>query len=165
MATPARPLAKCVVRWIYEQASWVLQQLKKQLLRLIDLIDAQILALRAWAAQYDILAQIEQAAWNAVEGFINDLMSELSAMPTGPMGELCPEFVAYFTDPLLGLLETFMRSTKFMHEDINSVLSYMDELDLAISYWDAVKQDLVAAIDIIDAALYEALMAEAEAVP
>lgn len=165
MPTPVRPIAKCVVRWIYEQASWVLKKLKELLLDLITIIDAYIAILRAWAAQWDLIAKGEQWVWDNVKGFLDDLMSQLNSMPTGPLGDACPEFVAYFTDPILGLLEASTRSLNYIHEDVNSILSYMDNLDQLISYWDNTKLDMVAAIDIIDAALYEALMNEAESVP
>ena len=165
MSTPLRPIAVCVARWLYEQASWVLKQLKKLLLWLIDLIDAQIAALRAWAAQYDFLAKGEQWLWDQIKWFLDELMNQLNSAPKGPLGDLCPEFVGYITDPLLGLLEAFTRSLTYVHEDVNSLLSYMDELDRLIAYWDNTKQDLVATVDILDAALYEALMNEAENVP
>lgn len=165
MVSPARPVAKCVVRWIYEQASWVLKQLKNLLLSLITAIDAYILILRAQAAQWDLLAKGEQFLWDQVKGFLDEIKSQLTALPKGPAGDICPEFVIYFTDPLLGLLESSLRSLNFIHEDVNASLSYMDELDRLILYWENTKLDLVAAIDIIDAALLEALEREAEAVP
>jgi hypothetical protein len=165
MATPLRPIAKCLLRWIYEQASEVLQQLKKMLLWLINQIDLQIIALRAWAAQYDYIAQGEQWLWDQVSWFLDELMNQIKSAPKGPAADACPEFAAYVTDPLLGLLEAFTRSLNFVHEDLNSLVSFMDELDRLIGYWDNTKQDLVATVDIIDAALYEVLMNEAENMP
>lgn len=165
MSSPARPVAKCVVRWIYEQASWVLRQLKNLLLSLITTIDAYILILRAQAAQWDLLAQGEQFIWDQVKGVLDETKNQLSAIPDGPVGDVCPEFVIYFTDPILGLLEVFTRSLNYLHEDVNASLSYMDELDRLILYWENTKLDLVAAVDIIDAALLEALEREAESIP
>lgn len=165
MATPLRPIAKCVVRWIYEQASHVLKQLKKLLLDMIAVIDSYIAILRAWALQWDLLAKGEQWLWDNVKGFLESLMNQLNSIPTGPVGDLCPEFAAYFTDPILGLLQAFTMSLNYIHEDVNSLLSFMDELDRMISYWDNTKLDMVAAIDVIDSALYEILMTEAENVP
>lgn len=165
MSTFARPIAKCIVRWIYEQASWVLEQLKNFLLYIISIIDAYIAILRAWLIQWDILAQLEQAAWELIESFLNEILSQLRAFPEGPAGDICPEFAAWFTDPIVGLIESFLRSLTFAHEDLNSTLSYIDEIDQLIAYWENTKLDLLVAIDVIDAALYEALMNEAENVP
>jgi len=159
------PVATCVVRWIYEQASWVLQKLKELLLLMITYIDMIIAILRAWLAQWDLLAKLEQFLWEQVEWFLEELMSLLDSLPLGPAGDICPEFVAYFTDPIVGLLESFTGSLKYLHGDLNSMLSYMDDIDRYLMYWENTKLDMVAAIDIIDAALYEALMNAAEDVP
>jgi len=159
------PVATCVVRWIYDQASWVLQQLKALLLSMITIIDAYIAILRAWAAQWDLLAKGEQWLWDQVKGVLDEMKSQLDSLPDAPGAELCPEFVNYFTDPIVGLLEIATASLEYLHENLNSTLSYMDNLDQLIAKWENTKADMIAAIDIIDAALYEALMNAAEAVP
>jgi hypothetical protein len=158
-------IAICVVRWIYEQASAILDALKALLLSVVAMIDAYIAVLRAWLLQWDLLAKGEQWLWDQVKGFLEELISMLDALPAGPGAEVCPEFVAYFSDPLAGLLESYLGQLEYLHENVNSDLSFIDELDQAIVYWENTRDDLIAVIDIIDAALYEALMNAAEEVP
>jgi hypothetical protein len=45
------------------------------------------------------------------------------------------------------------------------MVSYMDDIDRLIAYWNQTKLNLVYALDVIDDALYRAYMAEADAVP
>ncbi len=165
MATPIQPIAKCIIKWIYEQISWVLKQLKEFLLWLIGKIDAQIAILRAWLIQWDLIAKAEEFLWNQYERIIDAFINQLSALPEGPGAEVCPEFVEYFTDPVLGLLESLMSSLTPARERFNADISFVDEIDVAISYWTNTKNDLLVAVDVIDDATYQALAREAEAVP
>jgi len=165
MASPAQPLARCVARWIYEQASKVLEMLKAYLLSIITAIDIQIAALRAWLAQWDILAQAEQWLWEQFEQVINAIREQLMSAPEGPLAEFCPEFYSYFMEPARGIFENAISSLTIYRSSYSDMVSYMDEVDQLISYWEQTKVQLVASVDIIDDAIYIALQNEAESVP
>jgi len=165
MASPARPLASCVLRWIYEQVAEILQKLKDALLALISIIDAQIALLRAWLAQWDLLARAEELLWEQVEKVIEELRSLLTTMPDGPLAEFCPEFYEYFMEPGLAIFESSVAGLTLFRNRFHDMISYMDEIDLLISYWEQIKADLVASIEIIDDAIFIQTMAAAENVP
>lgn len=165
MASPARPLAKCVARWIYEQASSVLKMLKAMLLTVIAYIDLQIAYLRAQLAQWDYLANKEQAAWEQFEKIIEAIRKELESAPEGPLAEFCPEFYQYFLDPARSLFEASVETLTIHRQQLHNIISYMDEVDLLIKYWEDVKTQLVACVDIIDDSIYIAAMREADRVP
>lgn len=165
MASPLQTVAKCIARWLYEQASAILQQLKAFILALIDLIDQQILILRAILASMDILAQLEQAAWNRIEDAFNAIRDALFQSVDGPAGNECPEFYQDIMEPAISMFENSVTALTVFRERHKNMLSYMDEVDEAISYWEAVKVQLVAILNVLDDALYAALMREAERVP
>lgn len=165
MASPLQTVAKCIARWLYEQASAILQQLKAFILALIDLIDQQILILRAILASMDILAQLEQAAWNRIEDAFNAIRDALFQSVDGPLGNECPEFYQDIMEPAISMFENAVTALTVFRERHKNMLSYMDEVDEAISYWEAVKVQLVAILNVLDDALYLALMREAERVP
>lgn len=165
MASPVRPLAKCVARWIYEQASSVLEMLKAYLLSIITAIDVQIASLRAWLLQWDILAQAEQWLWEQFEQVIDAIREQLMSAPEGPLAEFCPEFYSYFMEPARNIFENSVSSLTIFRSNFADMVSYMDEIDQLISYWEDTKVQLVASVDIIDDAIYIALQNEAESVP
>ncbi len=165
MASPLRPLARCVARWIYEQASKVLEMLKAFILALIAAIDAQILVLRAWLAQWDILAQAEEFVWSQVEKIIEAIRDQLLAVPEGPLAEFCPEFYEYFLEPGRAIFENAVATLTISRERYKGMISYMDEIDQLISYWEQIKIQLVASLDIIDDAIYQSLIRESDQVP
>lgn len=165
MATPAQPLAKCILRWLYQQAAAVLKALKDFLLGIIAFIDAQIAWLRALLAQCDILSRAEKFLWDQLQKLYEELKNKLMSFPGGPLADLCPEFYAYFLNPAGFLLDDAMAALSIFRERYHNVISFMDEVDRLIMYWDQTKANLVGAIDIIDAALLEAMMKEAEQVP
>jgi len=165
MGSPARPLAKCVARWIYEQASKILETLKALLLSIIAAIDAQIAALRAWLAQWDVLAKAEEFLWEQFQKVIEAIREQLMSAPEGPLAEFCPEFYEYFLDPARSLFESAVSSLAITRESFHNMVSYMDEVDQLISYWEDTKIQLVASVQILDDAIYQALMREAEQVP
>lgn len=165
MASPARPLAKCVVRWIYQQAAELLEKLKQFLLLIISYIDAQIAILRAWLAQFDVLARIEEAAWAVVQEALNTLRNQMTSLPGGPLAEFCPEFYSYFLDPALALFDAAVANLTIFRERFHNMISFMDEVDLAIAYWEQIKIDLVASVEILDDAILIALSNAADAVP
>lgn len=167
MAVPGvtRGLATCVLRWIYSQIAAVLEALKAILLALIVLIDAHILWLKAWLAQFDILALIEEAAWVVIQALIDEMRNMLTAIPDGPLKELCPEFYQLFTDPALQLFDTAVSGLTIWRERYKNVVSFMDEIEALLLYWEAIKFDLIATVEILDDAIYLALMAQAEKAP
>lgn len=165
MASPARPLAKCIVRWIYQQAAELLEKLKQFLLAIISYIDAQIAILRAWLAQFDVLARIEEAAWAVVQEVLNTLRNQMTSIPGGPLAEFCPEFYSYFLDPALALFDAAVANLTVFRERFHNMISFMDEVDLLIAYWEQTKIDLVAAVEVLDDAILIALSNAADAVP
>jgi len=165
MTTPARPLATCILRWIYEQVAAVLEALKVFLLTLIAQIDTIIAFLRAWLAQWDFLARAEQFVYDLVQQAIDDIREQLTSIPGGPLQELCPEFYAYFLDPALAMFDRTVASLNIFRERYKNMLSFMDEVDRLILYWEQIKVDLLYAIDIIDDGIYQALARAASEVP
>jgi len=165
MASPARPLASCVLRWIYEQIAEVLQKLKDGLLSLISLIDAQIAILRAWLAQWDLLAKGEEFLWNQAQKVIDEIREALTTMPDGPLAEFCPEFYEYFMEPGLAIFEAAVAGLTLFRNRFHDMISYMDDIDRLIAYWEQIKVDLLAAIEVIDDAIFIQTMAAAEKVP
>lgn len=165
MASPLQTVAKCIARWLYEQASSVLQQLKNFILALIALIDQQILILRAILASADILANLEQAAWNQVEDVIDSIRDALLQSVDGPGGNECPEFYQQIMEPAISIFENSITSLTVFRERHKNMLSYMDEVDEVIQYWEDTKVQLVAILNVLDDALYIVLMREAGRVP
>ena len=162
--TLAHVLATCVLRWIYSQIAAILEALKAILLALIAFIDAYILFLKAWLAQFDILSQIEEAAWAIIQALIEEIRNLLTAIPDGPLKELCPEFYQLFTDPALQLFDTAVSGLTIWRERYKNVVSFMDEIEALLLYWEAIKLDLVATVEILDDAIYLALMDAADEV-
>lgn len=165
MSTVAKPLATCILRWLYEQAAAILQLLKTFLLGLIAFIDAQIAILRAWLAQWDLLAKATELIWNQIQKVLDAIREAMTSVPQGPLAELCPEFYAYFLNPALYIFDNTTAALQRFKERFKNMVSYMDEIDRLIAYWNQTKLNLVYALDIIDDALYRAYMAEADAVP
>lgn len=165
MATAARPLAKCILRWIYEQIHEVLEKLKALLLRMIDAADAQIALLRAWLAQWDVLAKAEEFLWEQVQKIIEEIKNQLLSIVDGPDGAFCPEFYQYFLGPAYQLFDASVSGLTVFRERYHNMLSYMDEVDGLIDYWDQWKTDLVAAVEILDDAILIQTQELAEEVP
>ena len=165
MATATNILATCTLRWIYVQASAVLKLLKAFILAFIAYIDLQIAFLRAQAAQWDLLSKAEQVAWDQFEEILNIIKDEMQALPQGPLPEICPEFYRELVEPTKNLYEATIVGLTYFRESNKDMLSYMDELDQAIAYWEATKALMAATLIVIDDALYAALMREAEDVP
>ncbi|MFA5163901.1 MAG: hypothetical protein WC441_05300 [Patescibacteria group bacterium] len=165
MASPAQPLAKCIVRWIYSQLEPILKALKNFLLGIIAFIDAQVAILRAWLAQWDVLAKLEEAAWKLFQTVVDKIRNELTTIPGGPLAEFCPEFYEYFMGPALALFEAAIASLTLFRERFHNMISFMDDIDRLIAYWEQTKANLVAAVEILDDAIYIALQKAASAVP
>lgn len=165
MSSPARPLAKCIVRWIYSQLAPILQMLKNFLLGIISYIDAQIAILRAWLAQWDVLAQAEEFLWNQFQAVLDTIRNQMTSIPGGPLAEFCPEFYSYFLDPALALFDAAVAGLTLFRERFHNMISYMDEIDRLIAYWEQTKIDLMAAVEILDDAIFIALQNAASAVP
>ena len=166
MSTPAKPLATCILRWIYEQASALLQMLKQALLALLTYIDMLIAKLRAILTQWDILANLEEAAWRLVEAAADALRDALTSFPEGPWAAFCPEFYTYLVDPAIGLLDANMAALSAVRNKYKSYVSAVYYFERQIAFWEQVKADHVHTIDVIDDAIHAALLVEAaEAVP
>lgn len=166
MATPAKPLATCILRWIYEQAAALLKLLKQYLLTLLVYIDTLIARLRALLAQWDLLAKAEEILWNLVQKAIDAIKEALTSFPEGPLADFCPEFYAYFLDPAIGLLDANTAALTAIRNKYKSNLSMVYSLDQQIVYWTQIKADFVHTIDVLDDAIHQALLVEAaDAVP
>lgn len=164
--TPARPLAFCVLRWIYEQISAILKLLKQFLLSILAFIDAQIAKLRAMLAQWDLLSKAEEALWSIVQKVIDEIRNAMLSVPNGPLAEFCPEFYSYFLDPAKGLFEAAVAALNVYRNRYKNMLSFLTYLDQLIAYWEQIKADLTYAIDVLDDAIHAALLKEAaSAVP
>lgn len=158
-------VALCILRWLYAQVAPLLEALKAIILAMIAWVDAFLAALKAWLAQFDILAQIEEAAWAIVQAIIDQIRNALTNIPLGPLKELCPEFYALITDPALLLFDTAVSGLNIWRERYKNVLSFMDELEVLFQYWTGVKNELVALVESIDDAIYWAMMEAASEVP
>jgi hypothetical protein len=158
-------VAICVLRWLYAQVAPLLEALKAILLAIIQFIDAQILLWKALLSQLDILKAIEEAAWAIVQAVIDKIRDTLTAIPEGPLKELCPEFYQLFTDPALQIFDTLVSGLSIYRERYKNVLSFMDEVEVLFQYWEGIKNELVALVESIDDAIYWAMMEAASAVP
>lgn len=153
MASPARPLARCILRWIYEQIHELLEKFKKWLLKQIEAMDALIAAAKAWLAQWDVLAQAEQFIWDQIQEVIEEIRNSLMSVPEGPLAEFCEDFYRYFMDPALALFEAAVASLTIFRNRYKNMISYMDEIEQLISYYEQVKVDLIATVEILDDAI------------
>ena len=165
MATIARPLAKCVLRWIYEQVHEALEMLKNMLLTLIGILDAQIVALRAWLAQWDYIARGEQWLWDQVQKGVEEVRARLTQTPEGPLAEFCPEFYSYLTEPAVAIFENLVATLTIFRNRLHDTISYMDEIDYLISIYEQWKADLLATIEILDDAILVSLSKAGDQVP
>jgi hypothetical protein len=154
-------LATCILRWIYEQVAAILEMLKAILLALIAYIDTQIAWLRALLAMMDVLSLAEQAAWAVFQALVEEIRNQLTNIPEGPLKELCPEFYQMFTDPASQLFEMTVAAVTVWRERYKNIVSYMDEVDELLQYWETMKQSLVYTIDVLDDAILAAMMREA----
>jgi len=150
-------IVKCIVRWIYDQVAELLKKLKDALLAAIAFIDRQIDALRIILAQADILAQIEERLWGIFESFIEEIKNALFGGIPGPAEELCPEFYEFIMAPFRTILEGYVDIFSIYRERWKSLLSFMDEFEYLISYWESTKAYLLAMVDVLDDAIYTAL--------
>lgn len=158
---PAANLAICILRWIYSQIVQILEMLKAILLGIIAFIDIQIAWLRAQLAMLDILSQIEQLAWAVFQGIVDEIRNRLTNFPEGPLKELCPEFYQLFFDPALQIFDTAVAAITVYRERYKNVVSFMDEVDALLQYWETIKTDLTNTIDLIDDAIFLKLMEDA----
>ena len=166
MATPAQPIAKCILRWLYEQASAVLKALRAFIEKIIAFIDAQILALRAAIAAIDPARLIEEFIWKRVEQLIEQIRNALLSGIPGPLDDVCPEFYRYIVDPAIALLESSLAAFTPYKDRWLKFISLTDKLDRLLVYWESTKALLLAILDVLDDALYNALLVEAaNAVP
>ena len=166
MATPAQPLAKCVLKWLYEQSLAVLKALRSFVERIISLIDAAILKVKAEIAATDPALVIGEFLWSKYEELINTIKNSLLSGIPGPGADVCPEFYSYLTDPAVALLEASLAAFTPYKERYLSLVSLSAQLDGILVYWEATKAQLLATLDVIDDAIYNVLIVEAaNAVP
>jgi hypothetical protein len=153
VSAPATPLAECILRYLYSITESILQALKNFINGLIALIDAQIARLRALLAQYDLLSKAEEILWNQVKTIIDALKSLLGTVPAGPGQDQCPEFYEYFIAPAVAYLEGITEGLSIYRQRYQGIISYMDEIDELIAYWENIKTFMGYGIDVIDDAI------------
>lgn len=158
-------VALCILNWLYAQVAPLLEALKAILLAIIQFIDTQILWLKAQLSLLDILKIMEEAAWAIVQALIDKIRDTLTAIPCGPLRDLCPEFYAMITNPALEIFDLSVAGLSIYRERYKNVLSFMDEVEALYQYWNTIKLELVALVESIDDAIYWAKMEAASAVP
>lgn len=157
---PATPLAQCILRYFYSIESAILKALKAFLNTILSYIDAQIAKLRAFLAQYDLIARGEEILWNQFNAIIEALKSALTTVPEGPGLDQCPEFYEYFITPQVAYLEAVQEGASIYRQRYQGIISYMDELDALIAYWENVKQFIIYGVEVIDDAIVVAVQRE-----
>lgn len=150
-------IVRCIVRWIYDQVAELLQTLKEKLLFAIAFIDRQIDTLKLQLASLDILANLEERIWNIYQGFLDDLKNKLFGSIPGPDENLCPEFYEFILAPFRVLFTGYNDVFSIYRERWKNLLSFMDEVEYLLSYWESTKAYLVALVDVMDDAIYVAL--------
>lgn len=144
----------------------MLKILKNFLLGLIAFIDLQIAKLRAFLAQWDLLAKVEKIIYDKLNELIEQMKDAMIALPDGPLNDLCPEFYSYFLDPAISLLDANTAALSAVRNKYKNKLSWIYILEQQIAYWEQIKADLVSAVDVLDDAIHQALLVEAaELVP
>ena len=152
--TVAQPLAKCILNYLYSAVREVLDKLRSIIEKAIFFIDAQILKLRTLLAQYDYLKKAAEIINDFIQGIIDDIKNALLSGIDGPVGDTCPEFYRYLTEPLIGLLDASLSAyTPFTDKYMNlvSIVAWYDRL---IVYWEGIKFFMLAMLDVIDDAVY-----------
>lgn len=173
MATPAQPVAACIAQWMYEQQSAQLKALRSFIETGLVAIDAQILKAQTAIAANEPALLIEKFFWDKQEAVIEKIRSNILAGLPGPGGSLpgpspedCPEFYQYVAQPSIGLLESSLAAYTPYKDRYMKQLSHSDKLNELLVYWQGVKAQLAAILDVLDDAIYYVLVLEAaNAVP
>lgn len=158
-------IVKCIVRWLYDQDVATLRWLKDKIQQAIFFIDRQIDTLRLILAQADILAKGEEFIWNMFQSIIQQVKDAIPLGIPGPKEIDCPEFYEYIMAPFNLLLNNYTDIFSIYRERWKTMLSFMDEVDYFISYWESTKNYILALTEVMDDAIYvnsenEALAAE-----
>lgn len=125
--------------------------MKSFILTQLAAVDIMIAQLRAQAAQYDMLAIWEKELWDMVNYAVETAKDKMLALPEDlPLADFCPEFYEALIQPAVDLLESLLSVTSLFRNRYKNLLSYMDELDALIAYWEQVKADLLTLLDLID---------------
>lgn len=154
MATPLQPLAKCILNYIYSIASELLSKLRAIVEKALFFIDAKILQLRAFLAQYDLIKKYAELVNDQVQAIIDEIKSALLSGVPGPIDDTCPEFYAYITDPLIGLIDASLSAFTPYTDQWMSTVSVVHYYDQLIVYWVGIRDFLLAILDVIDDAAY-----------
>ena len=160
MATTAQPIATCIARFLYEQHSTPLKILKAFIEQQLVFIDAQILILRVKIAEVEPAKLLQNIVWGTVEQAIERQKSTMLAGIPGPQPDICPEFYTYITAPAVALLESSLAAFlpyKAKYQKFAYASYHFNEL---ITYWEYTKAQLLAIMDVIDDALYNAIILE-----
>ena len=161
----AVPIAQCILNFFYGAASALLLMLKAFLESMLIFIEAKITELKAILAMADILALAAETAWAFFEAILEQLKNSLlgGIQGLGPASDLCPEFFAYFTDPVVALIESF--SVFGIYKDaLVDALSFSANFNRLFIYWDTLKAVFVELIAVLDDAILLAKEKEAAAI-
>jgi hypothetical protein len=157
-------ISKCVLSWAYKQTSVYLRIIRDFIEKMILKVDQQILVLRAFIASRDPVLLFEKYTWNkyeeAVDAAKNILLSGITKL--GPAQDVCPEFYEYLTSPAIALLEAGFSFSEIYKNRYSSLLSFTAHLNTLLRYWETTKEQLRLTLDIIDDALYNALVVESD---
>lgn len=160
VTAPATPLADCIVRYLYKLHSAPLKGLKAFLNTMLSYVDVQIAKLRNLLAQYDLISRGEEILWNQSNAIIEALKASLLTAPEGPVLDQCPEFYEYFVTPQVAYLEAVMEGASIYRQRYQGIISYMDEINSLIAYWENAKQFMLYGIEVIDDAILVATQRE-----
>ena len=154
MTTPAQPLAKCALNALYALTSAELDKLRAIIEGLIVMIDAQILWLRSQIAAIDIMKFLIGSKWEVAKAAIDQFNAALAGGIPGPAGNICPEFQQYITDPIIGMNKATLAALTPIKDKYGRLLSIGAQFDRLIVYWESIKAQLFAILDVIDDALF-----------
>lgn len=160
MATPVPSVARCISRFFYDQNSASLKALRAFIEQIIVFVDAQIVAARAAVAAVEPARILEEFVWSKVELAIETQKSNMLSNLPGPAADICPEFYTYITDPAVALLEGSLAAFLPYKQRYQRFAYATDQFDDLVSYWESAKAQLLAILDVLDDALYNALILE-----
>jgi hypothetical protein len=109
---------------------------------------------------------LEEYVWSIIEAIIQKIKEGIMSAIPGPAKDLCPEFYHYFVDPAVQLLENSLAVFSIYKDRYLKSISFVEFFNEYLVYWETTKALLAATLDVIDDAVYNALMVEAaNAVP
>jgi hypothetical protein len=159
MATALQPVAKCVISALYELGADKLDELRALVESGIAYADAQILVLKSQVAEADIMSYVIGKQWDLIQLAIDEFNSKLGqgiGAMFGDKYDLCPELYHYLVDPFIGMNKSFQAAFFPYKDKYAKYLSFSYWLNELLEYWELIKSQLIAILDVLDDALYYA---------